>query len=94
MRPPSPALPVEGAEEFEVEESLTHKPKGRRKTDPRVKFLIMWKSCGEENDTREPYKNLKNAHAVLKSIGTQLLCEQPRRLQSLLKGLMMAAWLL
>lgn len=56
---------MEGEEEFEVEEILTHKPKGRKKTDPRVKFLIKWKGYGEENNTWEPYKNLKNAHAAL-----------------------------
>ena len=56
---------VEGEEELEVEDILTHKPMGRKKTDPKVKFLIKWHGYGHENNTWEPYRNLKNATAAL-----------------------------
>jgi len=52
---------VDGQEEFEVVEILTHKPHGKRKTDPKVKFLVRWEGYRDEHNTWEPYKNLKNA---------------------------------
>ncbi|KAL3150984.1 hypothetical protein ABBQ32_000723 [Trebouxia sp. C0010 RCD-2024] len=52
-------------EEFEVQEILTHKPKGRKKTYPKVNFLVKGQGYEHENNTWEPYKNLKNAPAAL-----------------------------
>ena len=63
--PPPPATLVDNEEEFEVEEILTHKPKGKKKTDPKVKFLIKSAGYEHENNTWEPYKNLRNAPTVL-----------------------------
>jgi len=57
---------VDGQEEFEVAEILTHKPQGRRKTDPKVKLLVRWEGYKDEHNTWEPYKNLKNAPDALK----------------------------
>ena len=63
--PPPPALMVDGQEEFEVDEILTHKPQGRKKTDPKVKFLVRWAGYKDEHNTWGPYKNLKNAPDAL-----------------------------
>ena len=56
---------VDGEEEFEVDEILTHKPRGRKRTDPKVKFLVRWAGYKGEHNTWEPYKNLKNARDAL-----------------------------
>ena len=37
---PPPALLVEGEEEFEVEEILSHKPRAKTKFDNKVKLLV------------------------------------------------------
>lgn len=39
---------VDGREEFEVAKVLTHKPQGKKKTDPKVKFLL--RSEGYKDD--------------------------------------------
>ncbi|DBB01250.1 TPA: M-phase phosphoprotein 8 [Trebouxia sp. C0004] len=59
------ASKVDGEEEFEVDEILTHKPQGRKKTDPKVKLLVKWAGYKDEHNTWEPYKNLKNASDAL-----------------------------
>ena len=63
--PPPPAFMVDGEEEFEVDQVVTHKPQGRNKTDPKVKFLLKWARCKDEHNTWEPYKSLKNAPDAL-----------------------------
>lgn len=76
--PPPPAMMVEGEGEFEVEEILTHKPKGRRKIDPKVKFLIQWQGYN--------MRAIRGSHTIIstmlllryKSIGTELQCQQKR----------------
>ena len=40
-QPPPPALLVEGEEEFEVEEILSHEPRAKTKSDNKVKFLVI-----------------------------------------------------
>ena len=65
-QPPPPGLLVDGEEEFEVEEILAHEPKSKTKADNRVKFLVKWKHFGHENNTWEPFKNIKNAPDSLK----------------------------
>ena len=65
-QPPPPALLVEGEEEFEVEEILSHEPRAKTKSDNKVKFLVKWRGFGHENNTWEPFKNMKNAPDSLK----------------------------
>jgi len=64
--PPPPALLVDGEEEFEVEEILSHEPRSKTKGDNKVKLLIKWKGFGHENNTWEPFKNMQNAPVSLR----------------------------
>ena len=64
-QPPPPALMVEGEEEYEVEDILAHEPKSKTKTDKGVKFLVKWTGYGHENNTWEPFSNLKSAPQAL-----------------------------
>jgi len=63
--PPQAALLVDGEEEVEVDEILTHKPRGMKKTDAKVKFLVRWAGYKDEHNTCEPHKNLKSAPDAL-----------------------------
>ena len=63
--PPPAALLVDGEEEVEVDEILTHKPRGMKKSDPKVTFLVRWAGSKDENNTCEPRKNLKSAPDAL-----------------------------
>ena len=65
-QPPPPALLVDGEEEFEMEEILSHEPRSQTKSDNKVKFLVKWKGFGHENNTWEPFENMKNAPVSLK----------------------------
>ena len=78
--PPPPGLLVDGKEEFEVEEMLAHEPKSKTKADNRVKFLVKWKHFGHENNTWEPFKNIKNALDSLKEYWDRVAVQvaQPR----------------
>ena len=79
-QPPPPGLLVDGEEEFEVEEILAHEPKSKTKADNRVKFLVKWKHFGHENNTWEPFKNIKNAPDSLKEYWDRVAVQvaQPR----------------
>ena len=52
--------------EIEVEEILSHEPRAKTKSDNKVKFLVKWRGFGHENNTWEPFKNMKNAPDSLK----------------------------
>ena len=65
-QPPPPALLVDDEEECEVEEILSHEPRSKTKSNNKVKFLVNWKGFGHENNTWEPFKNMKNAPVSLK----------------------------
>ena len=64
-QPPPPALMVEGEDEYEVEDILAHEPKSKTNHDKGVKFLVKWTGYGHENNTWEPFSNLKNAPQAL-----------------------------
>ncbi len=64
--PPPPALLVDGEEEFEVAEILSHEPRSKTKGDNKTKFLVKWKGFGHENNTWEPFKNMQNAPVSLR----------------------------
>ena len=49
-----------------MEEILSHEPRSKTKSDNKVKFLVKWKGFGHENNTWEPFKNMKNAPVSLK----------------------------
>ncbi len=65
-QPPPPALLVDGEEEFEVEEIMSHEPRSKTKGDNKTKFLVKWKGFGHENNTWEPFKNMQNAPVSLR----------------------------
>ena len=79
-QPPPPGLLVDGEEDFEVEEILAHEPKSKTKADNKVKFLVKCKHLGHENNTREPFKNIKNAPDLLKEYWDRVVVQvaQPR----------------
>ena len=54
------------AQPLEVEEILSHEPRAKTKSDNKVKFLVKWQGFGHENNTWEPFKNMKNAPDLLK----------------------------
>ena len=55
-RPP-PITTEEGEEEYEVEEVLDSKQKGRK----RVEYLVKWEGYGIGEQTWEPQENLENS---------------------------------
>ena len=61
----TPALMVEGEQEYEVEDILAHEPKSKTKSDKVVKFLVKWTGYDHENNTWEPLSNMKNAPEAL-----------------------------
>jgi Chromo (CHRromatin Organisation MOdifier) domain len=58
---PPPDL-ITGHEEWEVENILASRRKGRWK---RLQYLIRWKGFSEAHDSWEPPENLENAHKVI-----------------------------
>jgi hypothetical protein len=58
LRPP-PDL-IDGQEEFEVQNVLRHRRKGKG-----LQYLVRWKNYSINEDTWEPERNLKNAEEVL-----------------------------
>ena len=56
---PPPDL-IDGQEEFEVENILTHRRKGNK-----WEFLIRWKGYGPNDNTWEPEENLQNSLEIL-----------------------------
>ncbi|KAL3153291.1 Ubiquitin carboxyl-terminal hydrolase 25 [Trebouxia sp. C0009 RCD-2024] len=70
--PPSSGTTASEAEVFEVEQILDHKPKRKRRTDHKVKFLIKWVGYGQDRNSWEPYRNLKGAPDALKDYWAKL----------------------
>jgi len=60
LNDPSDGEPSEGGE-FEVEEILDRKQKGRK-----VLYFVKWKGYGMDDATWEPKENLGNAPEIIK----------------------------
>ncbi|KNF02919.1 hypothetical protein PSTG_03868 [Puccinia striiformis f. sp. tritici PST-78] len=59
-------IEVQGEEEWEVEEALNCRRKGRRR-----QFLISWKGYAPEENSWEPETNLTNCGKLLKNFQTK-----------------------
>ena len=62
---PDPIVTPEGEEEWEVENILNAKTKGKGRNKS-ILYLIKWKGFGPENNTWEPLENLENSQKLLK----------------------------
>ncbi|KAL3141792.1 M-phase phosphoprotein 8 [Trebouxia sp. C0010 RCD-2024] len=60
------------AEVFQVEQILDHKPKGKKRTDRKVRFLIKWVGYGQERNSWESYRNLEGGPDALKDYWAKL----------------------
>ena len=80
-QPPPTSMLVEDDEEYMVETILDHRPKGKKKSDSKLQFLIKWEGYGSENNTWGPRKNLKNAPESLKEYSDMVAVQaaKPKR---------------
>ena len=74
--PPEPITSKEGYEEYEVEEILKKRKKGKT-----IQYLVKWKGFPMDDATWEPERNLKNAQAKLKAFEEQHHTMMPRSLK-------------
>ena len=70
---PEPEL-VDGHEEFEVDEILTHHYHGKQ-----LRYLVRFKDYGPEGDLWLPAKNLANAPAIVKAYWARQQGDKPKR---------------
>ena len=66
---PPAAIPVDGFDEFEVEEILDVRRYGRHKTK---QYLVKWAGYPLQDATWEPVGNLKNCKEILKRFESQV----------------------
>jgi hypothetical protein len=66
-QPPTP-IEVKGEEEWEVEEVLDCRKKGKTK-----EYLISWKEFGEQENSWEPASNINNCQELIKEFESRFL---------------------
>ena len=63
---PPPAIEIDGHEEFEVDEIIDHRRRGRKRN---LQYLIRWKGSPDSDNTWEPEENLKNCQDLVRGTG-------------------------